>query len=241
MEELNITLFAALGAGVLSFVSPCVLPLVPAYLGYLSGTAVVSDEQSTSRRWVTFLHALGFVLGFSAIFTILGASMGLLSQLFFGLMPVFQKIGGIVLIVFGLHMVGLFKIPFLYREWRLEARPDNKWGILSSFLVGTIFAAAWTPCIGPILSGILVLASTSGSVGQGALLLFVYSVGLGIPFLLAGLSLDWATPLLRRLNRYGRAISILSGILLVVMGYFVFTDRLFKLTSLLSRFLDSLS
>ena len=239
MEELNITLFAALGAGVLSFVSPCVLPLVPAYLGYLSGTAIGSDEQSASRRWVTFLHALGFVLGFSTVFTILGASMGLLSQLFFGLMPVFQKVGGILLVIFGLHMIGLFEIPFLYREWRLDARPDNKLGVLSSFFVGTIFAAAWTPCVGPILSSILVLASTSGSVGQGALLLFVFSLGLGIPFLLAGLSLDWATPLLRRLNRYGRAISIVSGILLVVMGFFVFTDRLFKLTAFLSRFLGS--
>ncbi|MFQ6101318.1 MAG: cytochrome c biogenesis CcdA family protein [Anaerolineae bacterium] len=240
METPHISLFLALSAGVLSFASPCVLPLVPAYLGYLSGAALTSDDQPATRRWTTFLHALAFVVGFSVVFTALGASMGMISHLLYSLRSIFQKIGGVVLVIFGLHTMGLWKIPFLYREWRLQVDLARRWGLVSSFLVGTIFAAAWTPCVGPILAGILILASTGGSVGQGASLLFVYSLGLGIPFLLVGLSLGWATPLLRRLNRHGQAISILSGILLTAMGFLVFTDTLFKLTGYLSRYVSPL-
>lgn len=237
MEDLNISLFVALSAGVLSFVSPCVLPLVPAYLSYLSGTALTAAGTSAPQRWTAFLHALGFVLGFSIVLTLLGASVGLVGYLFYDLRAIFQKMGGVILIVFGLHTMGLLKIPFLYRELRFQVKPARRWGTVSSFLVGTIFAAAWTPCVGPISAGILVLAGTSGSVGRGALLLFVYSLGLGIPFLLAGLSLGWATPLLRRLNRYGQVVSILSGILLTAMGVLVLTDTLSMLTAYLWRYL----
>ena len=119
MESVNLSLFVSFGAGVLSFASPCVLPLVPAYLGYLTGASVTPDDQSAPRHWVTFLHALGFVLGFSVIFVVLGASIGLISQVFHGLLPIFQKAGGVILVIFGLHTTGLWKIPFLYRERRL--------------------------------------------------------------------------------------------------------------------------
>jgi len=236
----NVSLIVAFGAGVLSFASPCVMPLVPAYLGYLTGATVAPDDPSAPRRWITFLHALGFVLGFSAVFVVLGASIGLLSQLSRGFLPFFQKVGGVILVIFGLHTTGLWKIPFLYRERRLQVNLAQRLGLISSFLVGAIFAAAWTPCVGPILAGILVLAGASGSIGRGALLLFFYSLGLGLPFLLVGLSLEWATPLLRRMNRYGRAISIVSGILLMAMGFLVFTDTLAGLTEYLTPAVDLL-
>ena len=230
----DVSLFVAFGAGLLSFASPCVLPLVPAYLGYLTGATVAPDDPSAPRWWITFSHALSFVLGFSVVFVILGASIGLLSHLFRGFLPILQKVGGVVLVVFGLHTTGWWKIPFLYRERRLQVDLARRWGLISSLLVGAIFAAAWTPCVGPILAGILILAGTSGSVGQGTLLLFFYSLGFGLPFLLAGLSLGWATSLLRRLNRYGRVVSIVSGILLIVMGFLVFTGTLARLTEYLT-------
>jgi cytochrome c-type biogenesis protein len=235
-ETLNISLFLAFGAGLLSFASPCVLPLVPAYLGHLTGRALVLPGVTAARRWTTFLHALAFVLGFSVVFTVLGASVGLVGYLFYDLLSVFEKVGGLVLIIFGLHTMGLLKIPFLYRELRLQADLAGRWGILSSSLVGAIFAAAWTPCVGPVLSGILILAGTTGTVGRGALLLFVYSLGLGLPFLLAGMSLGWSNALFGRLKRHGRAVSVLSGILLVVMGVLVFTNALSMLSAYLSRY-----
>ncbi len=240
METLNISLFLAFGAGVLSFLSPCVLPLVPVYLSHLTGRAINPQGATVAQRRSTFSHALSFVLGFSIVFTVLGASIGLVGYLLYGLLPVLEKIGGIILIVFGLHTIGLLKIPFLYRELRLGADPAGRWGIASSFLVGAIFAAAWTPCVGPVLSGILLLAGTSGTVGRGALLLFVYSLGLGLPFLLAGTSLAWSSGLLRRLKRHGRAVSVLSGILLVVMGVLIFTDALSMISAYLSRYFGPL-
>jgi cytochrome c-type biogenesis protein len=236
VETLNISLFLAFGAGVLSFVSPCLLPLVPAYLGHLTGRAVTLQGAAAARRWITFLHAFGFVLGFSTVFTLLGASVGLVGYLFYDLLPIVEKVGGIILIIFGLSTLGLLKIPSLYRELRLETDPAGRWGILSSFLVGAIFAAAWTPCVGPVLASILMLAATSGTAGQGALLLFVYSLGMGLPFLLAGMSVSWSNALFGRLKRRGREVSVLSGMLLVAMGILVFTNALTRLSAYLSRY-----
>jgi cytochrome c-type biogenesis protein len=175
-------------------------------------------------------------LGFSIVFTILGASVGMVGYLFYDLLSVFEKVGGLVLIVFGLHTMGLVKMPFLYRELRLQADLAGRWGILSSSLVGAVFAAAWTPWVGPVLSGILILAGTSGTVGRGALFVFVYSLGLGLPSLVAGMWLGWSNTLFGRLKRQGRAVSVLSGILLVVMGVLVFTNALSMLSAYLSRY-----
>jgi cytochrome c-type biogenesis protein len=236
VETLNISLFLAFGAGLLSFASPCVLPLVPAYLGHLTGRALAVQGATAARRRITFLHALGFVLGFSIVFTALGAAVGLVGYLFYDLLSIFEKIGGIILIIFGLNTLGLLKIPSLYRELRLGADPAGRWGVLSSFLVGAIFAAAWTPCVGPVLASILMLAARSGTVGQGALLLFVYSLGMGLPFLVAGMSLGWSNALFGCLKRHGRTVSVLSGILLVAMGILVFTNALTRLSAYLSRY-----
>ena len=237
MESENVTLLLAMGAGFLSFISPCVLPIVPAYLGHLAGVALTPEEMSPGR-WRVLAHSLGFILGFTLVFGLLGASFGLLGGLSYGLRIVLQRVGGVVLVIFGLHSLGLFRIPALYRTLRFKSPPARRWGVLSSVFVGAVFAAAWTPCVGPILASILFLAGSSGTAAQGALLLLAYSVGLGIPFALVGLFLKQMTPFLRRVNRHGQAISIISGVFLVLMGILVFTDALTRLTGYLWRILD---
>ncbi len=229
----------ALVAGLFSFLSPCVLPLVPVYIGYLGG-ATVADAGAS--RWRTLAHAGAFVGGFTLVFVALGSLMGLASYLLtlgtgaFGWAsqaaaainrstPWLARLGGVLLIVLGLHLTGLVHIPFLYRELRFEqARPKGR-GLWASVLVGMIFAAGWTPCVGPYLMTILMLASNAGTVGRGALLLAVYSVGLGLPFLLAGLALDAVARQLKQLNRYLGVVSIVGGGLVVIMGVLLVTGR----------------
>lgn len=215
----------AFGAGVLSFLSPCVLPLVPGYLGYLSGTAIDTEGELSVNRLRVLLHALSFVLGFTAIFTLLGASVGLIGYFLVRNMPIIQKVGGIVLVVFGLHTLHLINIPLLNRTFQFDAsKVGNRRGYLGSSVVGAIFAAGWTPCVGVVLSGILALAATSATVGRGALLLVFYSMGLGIPFLLSALGLSRARNVLRRLNRRAGLVEKFSGAFLIVMGLIVFTN-----------------
>jgi len=221
----------AAAAGFLSFISPCVLPLVPAYLGYLSGAAVTSSGVIVQDRRITFFHALAFVLGFAVIYTTLGASVGLVGYILVDQLPLIQKGGGIVLVLFGFHTMGIIQIPLLYREFKVEMQVRRELGYLSSALVGIVFAAGWTPCVGVILSGILVMAYTSQTVWKGAALLLTYSLGLGIPFLIAGLALDRLTPLLRRLNQRQRLVSIVSGLLLIIMGILVFTNFFTRLAA----------
>ncbi len=229
MDSAGVSLLAALGAGVLSFISPCVLPLVPAYIGYLSGT--VTGQEEERGRAATVWQALLFVLGFSSVFIVLGASAGLLGSGLNAYLPLLRQVGGLVLIVFGLHVMGVVKIPLLYREKRLDYRPERR-GWAASFLVGMVFALGWTPCVGPILAAILLLASDSATVGQGALLLTVYSIGLGLPFLATALALGSATRLLKRMNRYYHAIEIVSGLFLIIMGVLLFTNSLQRLVGL---------
>jgi cytochrome c-type biogenesis protein len=318
MDPTSLTLPIAFLAGLLSFASPCVLPLVPAYLGYLGSTAVAPGDQQ-AKALSPFVHALLFVLGFSAVFIILGASATLLGRLLLGYSFLLRRVGGVLLVIFGTKLIGtqwqgrrqwwlalavvaglitlllsshdplprleegllmvavvlcgagfslaiqvglacaagllnflssydallpniiasllIATIVFFfgrsdlfYVEKRLElnqGRHESKEsGYLRSLLVGVIFAAGWTPCIGPILASILVLASTLQTVGQGILLLAVYSLGLGIPFLLAGLAFAPLSQVLRRANRYAGVISVISGMLLVLMGILIFSDSL---------------
>jgi len=223
----NISVVLALVAGVLSFLSPCVLPLAPAYIGYLSGTVSVTPEgMVVSDRRATVFHALSFIFGFSVVFVVLGASVGLVGYLLYDYLPVIQKAGGILLVVFGLHYMGVFTIPLLYREKRIEYAGDRRLGYFSSLLVGVFFGAGWTPCIGLTLSGILLLAGNAATVGQGALLLAVYSAGLGIPFLLIGLALERMTGWIGRLNRRKNVVSIVSGLFLILMGIIVYTNAI---------------
>ena len=221
MDPQNITLTAALVAGLLSFFSPCVLPLVPIYLGYMTGTAVSGLNESQRLR--TLGHALFFVLGFGLLFVLLGATAGLLGSLLYPILPYLTKIGGVILIVFGMHMTGLLTIPFLNMEKRIELGEQPRNNYWTSLLIGVIFAAGWTPCVGPVLTAILILAADSQTAASGAGLLAVYALGLGLPFLgVAGL-VDVAVPALRRMGRYLRIVSVAGGILLIAMGFLMVT------------------
>jgi cytochrome c-type biogenesis protein len=232
----HITLPTAFIAGLLSFFSPCVLPLVPIYLGYMTGTTASTVDDA--QRFKTLTHALAFTLGFGLVFVVLGGGMGLLGSVIYPIMPYVIKLGGLLLIVFGLNMMGLISIPFLSMEKRFElsrARKKNYW---TSFLIGIVFAVGWTPCIGPVLSAILLLAADSRTLGTGALLLTIYAVGLGLPFLIVAGLVDVATPALKRLNRYLRLVSIIGGVLLLLMGLLLITGLfetlVFRLASLTS-------
>lgn len=213
-------------AGLASFLSPCVLPLVPAYIGYLGGQAVVAPEErrTLAERLATFLHALAFVAGFSTVFIILGVAAGGLGRLLRS--DWVRWIGGLVMVFFGLALTGLVKLPFFYTERRVHFRARPHWGYLSSALVGVSFAAGWTPCVGPVLGGILAFSAVQGMVGKAAGLLGAYSAGLGLPFLLVGLAVDRIGPFLRRMHRYLPAIQVGIGVLLVIFGVLLFMDWL---------------
>jgi cytochrome c-type biogenesis protein len=326
VDTANLTLSIAFLAGLLSFASPCVLPLVPAYVGYLGGTAVISAEQGGTRRETAraFLHSLLFVLGFGLVFILLGASATFIGRFLFDSAILLQRVGGVVLVVFGMRLMAigwsrrrwiaaagvvalatfvlesgliaqgqilfgdyaliwlqesvlmgmvvlagadwgtarqgllavaagilnflasydlllpnlvasvlitlsvifLNRTDFFYAEKKIELKQSQQTGYLRSLLFGVVFAAGWTPCVGPILAGILVIASQLETVGQGILLLAAYTLGLGIPFLLVGLAFGPLSRWLRRMNRYLGVVSIVSGVLLVLMGILIFTDSL---------------
>jgi cytochrome c-type biogenesis protein len=231
-----LSLGAAAGAGLLSFASPCVVPLVPAYLGYLSGATVSADGQLVGARRKVVLHAALFVLGFGLVFTALGASVGFIGYALLQNLPFIQKIGGMILVVLGLHMLRLLNIPFLNRTVQLDmSRIAARQGYGKSVLVGAIFAAGWTPCVGVVLSGILALAAVSATAGKAALLLAAYSAGLGLPFLLSALALERARGWLRRINRRARLVEMASGVMLVGMGLLVYTNFLSILSAYFYR------
>ncbi len=222
MDVQNISFLVAFGAGFFSFVSPCILPLVPVYIGFLSGK---SADEEVGKKTI-FLHALFFVLGFSLIFICLGASVGLMGNFLIDKLPLLRIIAGVILVIFGIHFLGIFKIPFLYRVKKLDFASKLKKSYWASFLVGVSFSLGWTPCVGPILGGILVLAYTSHTVLQGALLLTAYSMGLGIPFLVIALCLSQISGFLKRINKYYRLIEIISGVFLIAVGILIATNSL---------------
>ncbi len=222
MDVSQISIGLAFLAGLASFLSPCVFSLVPAYVGYLGGLAA-GGQDDKSNRWVTFSHGLAFVLGFSVVFVLLGVAASFAGGLLFDLRYWLSKIGGVVVVVFGLHMIGVFHIPFLAYDTRVQQAPDPKWGYLSSALMGVFFSAGWSPCVGPVLGAILTLAWNGGSISLGAMLLTAYSIGLGIPFLVAALGIGWVTTILRKYSKTMRYVEIAMGVILVVIGVMLFT------------------
>jgi len=223
MEE--VSLLVAFSAGLLSFLSPCVLPLVPVYLASLAGPEIL-DDKITRRRMPLFLHSLSFVLGFALIFTILGASAGLVGFAISAHLALIRQIAGGLMIAFGLFILAALKVPWLNYEKRLSSSLGTTTSYLRSFLTGGVFSLAWTPCVGPILGGILTLALGSETAWQGAYLLAIYSLGLGLPFLIMGIAFDFITPLLKRIYRYSNWIYIISGLLLIAVGILILTNRL---------------
>ncbi len=218
MDFSNITLGLAFVAGLASFLSPCVFSLVPAYIGYLGGRSAAQAQGKDTSQWTTFSHGVAFVLGFSVVFILLGVAASALGGLLYGIRVWLARIGGIVVIIFGLHMTGVFRIPFLEYDLRPQSTPDRRMGYLSSALMGVFFSAGWSPCVGPVLGAILTLSLAGGSVGQGALLLTVYSAGLAIPFLVAALGIDWVMTVLRKYGKVMRYTEIAMGVLLVIVG-----------------------
>jgi len=234
----NFPYLASFVAGVLTFASPCVLPLIPVYISFITGVSI--DElqgAGKSALLKTILSALFFVLGFSAVFVVLGASASYFGVLLGTHRAVIRWVGGAAVIFFGLHLSGIFKIKILHMEKRL-----NNWnlaeGYTGSFLVGLAFAAGWTPCIGPILSSILILASTQNTVYKGMLLLSVYSLGLGIPFLLTALFVNRVLVVFSKIKKYFGFIEAASGAVLVLVGLLILTDNFNLLSQFIGRFTE---
>ena len=229
MDFTNVTFGLSFLAGLASFLSPCVFSLVPAYVGYLGGRAAGGEMSEGGNRWVTFTHGLAFVLGFSIVFVLLGVATSAFGSLLYDLRFILAKVGGVVVVIFGLHMIGVFRIPFLEYDTRVQELPDPKWGYLSSGLLGVFFSAGWSPCVGPVLGAILTLALNGGSISSGALLLTAYSAGLAIPFLIAALGVGWVTTTLRKYGKIMRYVEIAMGVVLVVIGIMLFSGTFERL------------
>ena len=254
LEIGGVSILFAFAAGLLSCLSPCVLPLVPAYLGYLTGASL--EPASTGGRSAgvqqaaalagsggtttvaipsgapsPFLHAASFVSGFSLVFVAFGVSLGVVGYFLRDHQEIILKVSGSLLIVMGLHLSDVITIPFLERGRRIDAPAGARIGYARSFVVGSTFSAGWSPCIGPTLGAILGLAVSSGTVAEAGVLLLVYSAGLSVPFLAMGLAYNGVRPLYDRIKRYSGLINGVSGAMLIVVGILVFTDSLVGLNS----------
>ncbi len=227
-------MWAALGAGMLTFLSPCVLPLIPGYIAFIGGlgSSSGSDERPATR--VVFVPALLFVIGFSAVFVALGASASLLGGFLTANRVLFERIAGVAVIALGVFMLGVIKIPGLYGEARFDMHKARRFGPAAALVMGAAFAFGWSPCVGPILGSILMLAAGGEDPARGALLLGVYSAGLGVPFLAVALLLGRIKPLLAWLNRRALVINRVAGGVLIVLGVLILTGRLAALVGALS-------
>lgn len=221
MSDFNVTTGLAFLAGLASFLSPCVLSLVPVYVGYLGGRAA-GGESNSQNRWISFSHGIAFVVGFSVVFIFFNILAAVVGGLLFDVRTWLEKIGGIIVIIFGLHMIGIFRIPFLEYDVRIHSQANTRWGYLSSFLMGVFFSAGWAPCVGPILGSIMTFAANGGSVPRGILLGAFYSAGLAIPFLLAALGIGWVTTILKKYSKVMRTAEIVMGVILVIAGILLF-------------------
>jgi len=234
MESSNISFFGAFIAGFLSFLSPCVLPLIPSYITYITGLsfADLQAEHPTHKvRQQTIIHSLLFIAGFTFVFVLLGASATFLGGFLQAHMTALRRVGGVLIIVFGIHVSGIFDIGVLLGEKRLTVHRKPA-GFLGSFVIGVAFAAGWTPCIGPILASILMVAATENTVYQGIFLLLSYSMGLAIPFFLASLALHQFLVLFTRFKKYIRIFEMITGVFLIIVGILIFTNYL----SIFSRY-----
>jgi cytochrome c-type biogenesis protein len=252
----NVSLFGAFIAGVLSFISPCVLPLIPGYLSFISGVSLeemrgmpvvagagggevaLSTGVSAAAKRQVIITSLFFILGFSLVFVSLGASASYLGQFLMERLTILGKIAGVLLIIFGLHMMGVFRIGWLLQEKRVQVNTKPA-SMLGAVVVGISFAFGWTPCIGPILSAILLVAAQQESVNQGIVLLSIYSLGLAIPFLLTAVAINQFFVAFKKIRRHYRTIEIVSGLLMVVIGVLIFTNRFTIIAQWLTPYLPT--
>ena len=237
MAPSSLTVLVAFSAGLLSFLSPCVLPLVPSYLTFVTGMTLdeLTGDGGRATRTRTMTHAALFVLGFMIVFVSLGAAATALGSVIGKSLVIAQRVGGVLIVLFGLYLLDVVRLPFLMRERRahLARRPA---GMAGSLVAGVAFGAGWTPCVGPVLASILLYAGTAGSMQQGTALLAAYSIGLGIPFLAAAFALDRFLTRLCGMKRWLRPLELVSGTLLVIVGVVLATGRFRLLTGFLAGF-----
>jgi cytochrome c-type biogenesis protein len=225
----NVSLLAAFGAGLLSFISPCVLPLIPGYLSYISGLSLdemrgtgveVSPDVRSRVLWSSF----AFIIGFSLVFVALGASASVIGQFLMSRLTILGRVAGVIIVLFGLHTMGLLRIDWLYQEKRVQTnrRPA---GFIGALLVGVAFAFGWTPCIGPILAGILAIAAAQETIGQGVRLLLAYSLSLAVPFFATALAINRFFAAFARIRKHYHFVELTSGAMLVIIGILIATNR----------------
>ena len=234
MEIANVSVFLAFAAGVVSILSPCVLPLIPIYLAYLTGAT--AGDMTVNNRSAAVLHSVAFTAGFGAVLVILGVSIGLVGYALRDNLDVISKVAGVLMILMGLHVARVFRIPYLDREYALEVSPSNRVGYARSFGIGAAYSFGWTPCIGPTLGAVLALAATSSTVAQGGLLLAVYSLGFSLPFIAAGFAIGWVGSFMRTLQPHMPKIEVASGVVMVAVGILVFQGALIELNQYFSGF-----
>jgi len=234
VNEVEVGIFIAFTAGVFSFLSPCVLPLVPSYLTFVTGMSLEDLQEGVDRK-TTFTHSLLFVIGFSSIFILLGASASFLGQFLRAYELWIARVGGVIIVLLGMHLAGVFRITPLLREKRLHLN-DKPAGYLGTLGVGIAFGAGWTPCIGPALGAILTYGMTQDTMWAGVGLLTVYSLGLAVPFLLASLALDWFLQTFQRFRAWIPIVERASGILLILLGLLLLTGQFTVLAAWLNRY-----
>ncbi len=228
----NFPIIASFFAGLFTFISPCVLPLIPAYITFITGIALEPLNHSKNMKQI-IISSLIFVSGFSIVFVLLGLTATFIGSFLLTNLNILKYIGGSIIIIFGLHLCGAFKIPFLYKQVSLKVA-DKRIGYITSFFVGCAFAFAWTPCVGPILSSILILASTQGQTKDGAILLSFYSLGLAIPFILTALFINKFLVFFNKIKKYYRYIEIFCGVLLIFIGIMIMAGSFNKISLLFS-------
>lgn len=226
-------------AGVLSFLSPCVLPLIPGYLSFMTGLSSAQLAEGRDRVRVLVPAAL-FVLGFTLVFVSMGATASVVGRFLLDYRSIVEKVAGIAVIVFGVLMLGIIRVPWLYGEARVDMERSRAFGRGASVIMGAAFAAGWTPCVGPILGSILTMAGSSGDVGRGALLLFVYSMGLGMPFVAVALLFGRLTGVLRWFARHALTVNRVAGSLLIIVGVLILSGRLGALAAWFVRYLPAI-
>lgn len=231
----QVTIGLAFLAGLASFLSPCVLSLVPAYVGYLGGQAAANGKSENKLR--TFLHGVTFVAGFSLVFIIFGIGFSVLGGLLQDLREVLSKVGGVIVILLGLHMTGLLRLGFLEYDSRVNVNQTKELGYPSSFLMGISFSAGWSPCIGPVLGTILTLVMNEGNIISGVYYLSAYSLGMAIPFLLAAFAVGWVSKLIRKYSKFMHYVEVAMGIVMILLGLLLFMG-IFERLATLGTFVD---
>lgn len=225
MEIKSCSLGISFIAGVLSFLSPCILPLIPIYISYITGISVKQLQEEPKNTLKILIISLFFIAGFTLVFVLMGITATAIGNFILKNKNILRIIGGIIIVIFGFHLTGILKIKKLYTQKRIVFK-NEKTGYLSSFLLGIAFSAGWTPCVGPVLSSILIIAANEKTILRGTLLLFFYSIGIGIPFLITSLLLNKILSFFNKIKKYYKTIEIITGLLLIILGILLFLNKL---------------